>query len=111
LKQGPSTIPIYPGDNLLGLYNRATPVSLDNLNLVAAGFTGGPNSQTGDIIRKVDADGISTTTYFYLNLTGFEGWYTIGYQPSGHITVAPGSVFMLYRQPAGAALEWTLPSQ
>ena len=111
LKPAASAIFLFPGNNLLGLYNRANPVTLDNLNLVAAGFAGGANPNSGDMIRKFNPDGVTTTTYFYLNLSGFEGWYDIGYQPAGQVTLSPGTVFILYRRPPGAALEWTLPTQ
>ena len=109
LKPAPSTIFVYPGNNLLGVYNRATPVSLDSLNLVAAGITGAGSPDAADLIRKISPDGLSTT-YFYINLTGFEGWYDTGYQPAGHVTLSPGAVFILYRR-STSAIEWTLPAQ
>jgi hypothetical protein len=110
LKQVPSTIPVYPGNNLLGLYNRSTPVRLDDLGLVSAGLNGGPNAEVSDILRKFNADGMTTTTYFYVNLAGFEGWYDMSYQPAGQVTLVPGSVFILYRR-TPAAFDWTLSAQ
>ena len=109
LKPAPSTIFVFPGNNLLGVYNRATPVSLDSLNLVAAGIAGAGSPDAADLIRKINPDGLSTT-YFYINLTGFEGWYDTGYQPAGHVTLSPGAVFILYRR-STSAIEWTLPAQ
>jgi hypothetical protein len=111
LKPGPAAIPVLPGYNLLGLYNRATPARLDSLNLLAAGFAGGPNADVGDQILKYSSDGATTITYFYLNMPGFEGWYDFAYQPAGQVTLSPGTVFMLYRRPANGPMEWNLSAQ
>jgi hypothetical protein len=108
LKQWPSTILIFPGNNLLGLYHRSTPVRLDDLNLVP-GFVGGPNRDAGDNLRKMTAQGIST--YFYLNMPGYEGWYDSNYQPAGQVTISPGTVFLIYRRAPAGAFDWTIPAQ
>jgi hypothetical protein len=107
LKPWATTITVFPGYNLLGLFNRATPVALDNLNLLPAGFITGANSDVADNVLKLNPDGTSTK-YFYLNLTGFEGWYDFSYQPAGQVTLEPGTVFMLYRRAPAPALDWTL---
>jgi len=110
IKQWTSAIPVFPGYNMLGLYHRAAPVRLDQLGLLASGFAGGENADLADNVLKFNPDG-STTTYFYWNLPGYEGWHDYGFQPAGHVTFAPGSVFMLYRLPSSAYFEWTLPAQ
>ena len=109
LRRGASRIPIFPGYNLLGLYNSATPIRLDSLNLLAAGFQPGENADAGDNVLKFNTDG-TTQTYFYLNLPGFEGWYDYGYQPAGQVTLSPGTVFMIFRRPPRPLLEWTMPA-
>jgi hypothetical protein len=110
LKSGPTVIPILPGHNLLGLYGRATPVRLDQLNLLAAGFVGAENPTSGDNIRKFNPDGTSVT-YFYFNLSGYEGWYNAQYSPANDVTLAPGTLFILYRRAPSQFFEWTLPPQ
>jgi hypothetical protein len=107
LKSGPTLFPVFPGYNMLGLYNRATPVRLDQLNLLAAGFAGGENPAVSDNLRKFNPDG-SSMTYFYLNVPGYEGWYDANYAPAAHVTIAPGSLFILHRRPPGAYLDWNL---
>lgn len=116
LKQGPSIIPVYPGYNLVGVYNRATPVALAGLNLItgnpATGFTPGENPATSDNLLIMNPDGISSRTYFYLNLTGFEGWHdSVTYQPADQVRVAPGTAFWLNRRPPAQFFDWTLPAQ
>ncbi|HKQ39760.1 MAG TPA: hypothetical protein VJ063_16905 [Verrucomicrobiae bacterium] len=110
LKPGPSTIPVLPGYNMLGLYHRATPVRIDQLNLLASGFVPGENADVADNLLKFNPDG-TTTTYFYWNLAGFEGWYDFEYQPAASATLSPGTVFMIYRRPPSQVFDWTLPSQ
>jgi len=110
LKSWASTITVFPGYNLLGLYNRATPLSLGNLNLPAVGFVAGANPDVADNVLKLNPDGTSIK-YFYLNLIGFEGWYDFSYLPAGQVTLVPGTVFMLYRRAPAAAFDWTLPAQ
>jgi hypothetical protein len=110
LKQGPTTVPVLPGVNLLGLYHRPTAVRLDDLGLPNAGFVAGPNADVGDNLRVFNAQGLMVT-YFYSNLPGFEGWLDFSYQPAGQLTLAPGSVFILYRRPPNPPLDWTIPAQ
>ncbi len=110
LKPVASTLPVFPGYNMLGLYHRATPARLDQLNLLSAGFTPGENADLADNLLKFNSDG-TTTTYFYWNLAGYEGWYDYGYQPAAATTVSPGSVFMLYRRSPSPAFQWTIPAQ
>jgi hypothetical protein len=94
----------------LGLYHRADPARLDSLGLLEAGFVAGPNADTGDNVRIYNSQGVATT-YFYSNLPGFQGWFDFAYQAAGHITLAPGSVFILYRRPPNPPLDWTIPAQ
>jgi hypothetical protein len=110
LKQKSSTLPIYAGYNMLGLFHRATPVRLDQLNLLAAGFVGGENANVSDNLLKVNPDG-TTVTYFYSTLAGYTGWLDFNYNRAEDVTISPGTVFMLYRRPTSTILEWTLPAQ
>ena len=110
LKSAASTVPVLPGYNMLGVYNRATAMRLDQLNLLPSGFMAGENADAGDNVLKLNSDG-TTTTYFYWNLAGFEGWYDYNYQAAAAVTIAPGAVFMIYRRPPSQAFDWTIPTQ
>lgn len=113
MKPSRSILPILPGHNLLGVYNRSMPVRLDQLNLVtgnaATGFAPGPNADTGDNLIVLNPAGPSI--YFYLNFNEVEGWYDSGYQPAAHITLAPGTAFFVYRRPPAQNFDWTLLAQ
>src|SRR5436190_4997610 len=110
LKPGGSTVPVLPGYNMISLYDRAIPARLDELNLLSSGFMGGENADAGDNLLKINSDS-TTTTYFYWNLAGFEGWYDYSYQSSSGVTIAPGTVFMIYRRPPSQVFDWTIPAQ
>lgn len=113
LKQGPSVIPIYPGYNLVGLYNRTAPARFADLNLITgnpnSGFVTGRNVSSSDNLLLIQPDGL-IVAYYYLNLPGFEGWYSELNQPAANITIPPGSAFLLYRLPTANVFHWTLPS-
>jgi hypothetical protein len=106
LKHWPSLIRVLPDYNFLGLYNRARPVRLNDLNLIASGFVAGDTANDADNIVKVNSDGTMTT--FYLNP---QGWYDSNNQAAGDVTFLPGTVFIIYRRPPAAAFDWLLPAQ
>lgn len=114
LKSSRSLVPVFPGHNLVGIYNRSTPVRLDQLNLVTGdpvtGFASAAHADTADNVLTRNPDG-SNTRYFYLSFNGLEGWYDSAYGAAGHVTIAPGTAFWLYRRPPAENFNWTLNAQ
>jgi hypothetical protein len=110
--QGLNFVPILPGFNLVGTGTAVRNLTLAEMNLVSGtsetGLRSGRNSVEADNLVVFNPDG-STTTFFHVNLPGFEGWYTSTYAPANEMVIPAGSAFFLRRKAPGEAFEWSTP--
>ncbi len=110
-KEGISVVPIETGYNLVGALRAAAAISLDNLGLEGK-LTSGLNASDADNLLIIEANG-AVSRYFYLTGGGgnpADGWYDLGYNPAGSVTIAPGSAFYILRK-SGGPFNWTLSAQ
>jgi hypothetical protein len=112
-KQGPTTVPVFPGYNLVGTLKSRAAIRLADLNLITGdtntGFAGGLNSTEGDLLYLIASDG-TQTSYYYRNLTGFSGWRS-GSVAADDTLVTPGTAFYLYRRSPRGLFYWSIPSE
>lgn len=110
--QGLNSIPILPGFNLVGTGTAVKNLTLAEMNLVSGtaetGLRSGRNSVEADNLIVFNPDG-SSTTFFHVNVPGFEGWYTSAYAPANDVVIPAGSAFFLRRKAPGEAFEWNTP--
>lgn len=110
VKTGNTLIPIQNGLNVLGT------ASAKGLTLATSGLVSGNAAlKTSDDASTADEVIIyspnSQATYWYYDGTqgGDPGWYDLLFAPSGTVSIAPGSAFVVKRK-GGAAFNWALPS-
>ena len=100
-KSSLSVTPVYPGYNLMGTLSAKKSRRLSDLNLYtgnsATGVSSASNPNIGDVVILLNPDS-TTTTYFYSNFPGFEGWYDSGFRAAAADTLPAGSAFFLYRR-------------
>jgi len=103
----PLMVPVEPGYNLVGTLQSAEAMQLTELRLgLGEGFAPADNPTDGDTLVLVESNGV-TTTYFYSERVGFEGWYDAAYNAADEVEVPAGSAFFIHRK-AGPAFLWTV---
>lgn len=114
VKNGVTVAPVEAGFNLVGTIKSLTTLTLSTLGLytgdTATGISSGSTPALCDNVLIAKPDG-STTTYFYLKVGSFEGWYDTAGNPSASLPIAPGSAFIIKRQAANGAFNWTIPAE
>jgi hypothetical protein len=113
VKEGPTRLLIKRGYNLVGTLKSSLPTKLRDLNLVtgdaASGLTPGVNPAQADTLMCWGVSG-AFASYFYVNVPGFEGWYTPSFVRSDDQPIAPGTAFYIQRKNLGSDFWWTIPS-
>jgi hypothetical protein len=112
-KPGPSVVPIVPGVNSLGTLKVLKSLRLDQLNLYTGdpltGLAGGRTAAKADNLVIPGQNG--STTYYYCNVFGFEGWYQAGGNSPVTVAIPPGSVFFIVRNPPNPPFNWIIPAE
>jgi hypothetical protein len=87
--------PVEEGLNVMAVPSAATK-TLDTSGLASAIAAGG-SIGAADNIQIIGADG-NNYTYWYSNVSGFEGWFDPSFTPSGNVELTPGISFILTRK-------------
>ncbi|MDB6033285.1 MAG: hypothetical protein JWM16_3623, partial [Verrucomicrobiales bacterium] len=107
-----SVAPVFAGFNLVGNLTSSQPRKLSDLNLytgnAATGLSAGSNPDAADALILLNPD-TTTSTYFYSNYPGFEGWFDTSFRPAGNISIAPGMAFFIQRKQPRGLFYWTMP--
>jgi hypothetical protein len=113
-KQGWSIVPVYSGFNLLGTLNSQRALKLSELNLYsgnpATGIGSGSNPTLADSLILVHPD-TTTSSYFYSDYPGFEGWYDVAFRAAADVLVPAGSAFFVQRKAPRGPFYWTIPAE
>ena len=113
VKTGDTLFPVRNGLNVLGTVS-AKGFTLDQSQLytgnAATGIKASDDPSVADEVTIYS--GSTQTNYFYYtgDVTNAAGWYSSANgAPSGSVTIAPGTSFVLKRK-GGVAFNWSLPS-
>jgi hypothetical protein len=113
-KEGPMLTPVLTGLNLMGTLKSSRALKLSELNLythdVLTGLASGSNPGSADNLVVINPDA-STSTHFYSDYPGFEGWYDNAFLPSGNLMVLPGSAFFINRKGPHPSFFWSIPAE
>jgi hypothetical protein len=112
-KTGPTVVPIVPGVNSLGTLKVLRSMQLSDLNLYtgnpATGLAGGRTAANADNLIIPGQNG--SATYFYCNVSGYQGWYAAGGNSPVNVAIPAGSVFFILRNASNAAFNWIIPAE
>jgi hypothetical protein len=123
VKQGEFDVAVYTGFNLMSVLNPISDVSTVESRSLTLGnsglFTG--DSSTGvtpspdgdpsvaDQIYVLNPDTQVTKRYFYVTLSGYEGWYdVVSFAPADSVRLDAASAFYLKRS-SGGPFNWSQP--
>ena len=113
-KPGLAITPVFSGFNLLGTLNSQRALKLSELNLytgnAATGIGSGSNPSVADNLILVHPD-TTTSSYFYSDYPGFEGWYDAAFRPAADTLIDAGAAFFLQRKAPRGAFYWTIPAE
>jgi len=113
-KPGLAVTPVFSGFNLLGTLKSQRALKLSELNLYTGnpvtGIASGSNPTVADNLILVHPD-TTTSSYFYSDYPGFEGWYDGAFQPAADTLVDAGSAFFLQRKAPRGSFYWTIPAE
>jgi len=113
-RTGSTQVPVFIGYNLLGTMQCRTALRLSELNLytgdLSTGVAPGRNYSEADSLLLINPDS-TTTTYFYSNVAGYEGWYNASFMPAGNVSIPAGTAFFLQRKEANGPFHWSLPEE
>lgn len=113
LKQTPTKVPVYPGNNALGALKAFKTMNLTNLNIYtgdnASGFMAGLNPNDADALQITKPDG-TPIRYFYFDNGNYKGWMDWEYNPPVSNLIAPGSAFVILRR-AATPFIWNIPGE
>lgn len=112
VKTSLTVVPVLTGYNLMGSL-AAEDVRIADLNLMTGnditGLAAGADASSADNLIVIGGDG-TTTTYFYCNSAGLEGWCDQGLNPAADITLPPGTAFYIHRKSPRNFFYWQVPS-
>jgi hypothetical protein len=111
-RTGAIAAPVFKGFNLVGQLKAEAPRKLSQLNLYSGdpstGLAGGSNPDSADALIFLNPD-TTTSTYFYSDYPGFQGWFDNSYRPADNVSVAPGTAFFILRKQQRGLFYWTMP--
>ena len=110
-KEGTTMAPIFSGFNLVGTLKSKKALKLSELNLYtgnpSTGMAGASNPSSGDNLIMIRPDS-TTTTFFYSNFPGFEGWYDSSFSASGNVVIQAGTSFFVHRKSPNGLFFWNI---
>jgi len=113
-KQGTTMAPIFSGFNLVGTMKSKKALKLSESSLYtgnpSTGLAAASNPSSGDNLIMINPD-LTTTTFFYSNFPGFEGWYDSSFSFSGNAVIQPGTSFFIHRKSTLGLFFWNIPSE
>jgi hypothetical protein len=114
-KTGVTVAPVEPGYNLVGTLKNLTNLTLGALNIYTGdpttGLASGGNTAGSDTLLVVQADGTTSTYFYYKDTSGNQGWLDANYNPSGNVLINAGTAFFVHRLTSNGPFNWTIPAE